>query len=110
MVVVAAAAVAELLPLVDAAGAPEELLLPLELQAARSATAAVTAIAVIVVVAREGLVAREGPTPERLPNLMGTSWWRCPGPRRALVRAAEGVPGVPCARKIDRMYVRCQCP
>ncbi len=101
---------AELL-LVDVAGALEELLLPLELQAAMSVTAAVTAIAVIAVVAvREGLVAREGPTPERLRNLMGTSWWRCPGPRRAPVRAAEGLPGVPCARKIDRMYACCQCP
>jgi hypothetical protein len=108
MLVCAAAAGAELV--VDVAGGLEELLpelpeLPELLQAARSVTAAVAAIAVITVA-----VAREGPTPGRLRNLMGTSWWRAPGPRRAPMRAAEGEPGVPCARKIDRMYGCCQCP
>ena len=69
---------------VDVAPAPE---LPelLELQAAISVTAATAASAAV-------RVAREGPwgaTPGRLRNLMGTSWWRSPGLRRAPVRAAH---------------------
>src|SRR5580658_6834169 len=103
MVVCAAAAGAELV-VVDVAGGLAELL-PELLQAAMSVTAAVAASAVIAAVA-----AREGPTPGRLRNLMGTSWWRSPGPRRAPMRATGGVPGVPCARKIDRMYGCCQWP
>src|ERR1700684_3343269 len=101
MVVCAAAAGAELVA--DAAGRIEELL-PELLQAAMSVTAAVAAIAVMAVLAaREGLVAREGPTPGRLRNLMGTSWWRSPGPRRALVRSAARGPGVSWAGRIGRL-------
>src|SRR5579859_1173306 len=77
--------------------------LPPELQAAISVAAATAASAAVV--------AREGPfgaTPRRLRNLMGTSWWRSPGPRRAPVRATGDVLGVPCVRKIDRMYIGCQ--
>src|ERR1700685_592357 len=102
MLVCAAAAGAELAA--DVAGELEELL-PELLPAAMSVTASVAAIADITVA-----VAREGPTPGHLRNLMGTSWWRAPGPWRAPMRATEGVPGVPCARKIDRMYGCCQCP
>src|SRR6266480_3086189 len=70
---------------VDVALEPAELLEPPELQAAISVTAATAASAAVM--AREG---PRGATPGRLRNLMGTSWWRSPGPRRAPVRAAEG--------------------
>src|SRR6266704_6762176 len=88
--------------LADVAPEPGLLELP-ELQAAISVVAVTAASAAVV--ARERPM---GATPGRLRNLMGTSRWRSPGPRRASVRAAGGVPGVPCARKIDRMYTRCQ--
>src|SRR5229473_5281992 len=82
--------------------APEpELLdeLPPELQAAISVAAATAASAAVV--------AREGPfgaTPRRLRIVMGTSWWRSPGPRRAPVRPRGRTRSAVCQENRSDVY------